>query len=168
MKLSNCEEGTLVKILPSNDSNTNSYSDGVLRLSSISSSKEMDEYVVLQSQMYNKIFKRKKINADDNHKRLSVVKIVCNGKSIHRAFRSETAKDFIKDYVALSTNSIYLLSQQKELPIGSKVYLSKGCWWMYYWDNPNAAVRMSFRIGIFGIIFTLIGINVINFCQYIF
>ena len=168
MKQSNCYEGTLVKILPSNGSNTNSYVDGVLRLSSISSSKEMDEYVVLQSQMYQEIFKGKKIDAGDNHKRLSVVKICCEGKSIHRAFRSESAKDFAKGYVALSTNSIYLLSKGKELPPGCKVYLNKGSWWKYYWDNPNAAVRMSFRIGIIGIIISLIGANLMSICHYIF
>ena len=168
MKQSNCKEGTLVKILPSNGSNTNSYDDGVLRLSSISSSKEMDEYVVLQSQMYQEIFKGKKIDAGDNHKRLSVVKICCEGKSIHRAFRSEFAKDFTKGYVGLSTNSIYQLSKGKELPPGTKVCLSKGCWWKYYWDNPNAAVRMSFRIGIIGIIISLIGANLMSICHYIF
>lgn len=127
----------------------------------------MDEYVVLQSNMYQKIFKKKKINADDNHKRLSVVKICCNGKSIHRAFRSESTKDFTQDFVGLSTNSIYLLSQEKELPTGSKVYLSKGSWWMYYWNNPNAAVMMSFRIGVIGIIITLIGVNLTHFLQLI-
>ena len=162
MKQRKYYEGTLVKLLPSNGSNTNTLADGVLRLYSISSSKEMDEYVVLQSQMYQEIYKGKKIDAGDDHKRLSVVKICCGGKTIHRAYRSESAKGFNKEYVALSTNSIYLLSQGKELPPGSKVCLSKGSKWKFYWDHPNAAVRMSFRIGIIGIVVSLIGINLTN------
>ena len=162
MKQRKYYEGTLVKLQPSNGSNTNTFADGVLRLCSISSSKEMDEYVVLQSQMYQEIFKGKKIDADDDHKRLSVVKICCGGKTIHRAYRSEPAKGFNKGHVALSTNSIYLLSQGKELPPGTKVCLSKGSKWIFYWDNPNAAVRMSFRIGTIGIVVSLIGINLTN------
>ena len=167
MKMCKCEEGTLVKILPANGSNTNSFDGKELRLSSISSSKEMDEYVLLESHMYKKIFKNHKIRSNNRKKRLSIVQICCNGKSIHRAFRSESTKGFSKGYVGLSTNSIYLLSQDEELPVGSKVYLRKGCWWMYYWNNPNAAVMMSFRIGIWGIIITLIGINMTNICRYI-
>jgi len=162
-----CQEGTLVKILPSNGSSTNSFDGNVLCISGISSSKEMDEYVVLESHMYQKIFKSKKIHADDDHKRLSVVKICCNGKSIHRAFYSVPAKDFTQEYVALSTKSIYMLSQDTSLSPGSKVYLSKGSIWMYYWNHPNAAVWMSFRMGILGILLTLIGINLTNICQYI-
>lgn len=53
-----CEEGTLVKILPSNGS-PNSFNGKELRLSSISSSKEMDEYVVMQSHMYKQIFRKR-------------------------------------------------------------------------------------------------------------
>ena len=167
MKKSKCEEGLLVKILPSNGSATNSFDGSTLRMSSISSPKEMDEYVVLQSKMYKEIFKNKKINADDDHKRLSVVKICYAGKSIHRAFYSASAEGFNQQYVGLSTNSIYLLSHEKELEVGSKVCLSKGSVWRFYWDNPNAAVRMAFRIGVIGIVITLIGVNLTNICTCI-
>ena len=143
MKMCKCEEGTLVKILPSNGSTINSFNGNELRLSSISSSKEMDEYVVLQSQMYQNIFKKKRIQSNNRQKRLSIVKICCNGKSIHRAFRSESTKDFTQGYVGLSTHSIYLLSQDKELSTGSKVYLSKGSWWMFYWNNPNGSMKSA-------------------------
>jgi len=36
---------------------------------------------------------------------------------------------------------------------------------MYYWNNPNSAVMMSFRIGVIGILITLIGVNLTNLCQ---
>ncbi len=157
MKLCKCTKGTLVKIVPSNGTDTNSFNNNTLSISSISSPKEMDEYVVLESHMYEKIFKGKKNQASDDHKRLSVVKICSNnGKSIHRAFYSISAKDFASGYVALTSNSIYLLSNGPEVPPGSEVYLSKGSKWVFYWNHPNAAVRMAFRIGVLGILFTIV------------
>lgn len=41
---------------------------------------------------------------------------------------AESTKDFNKGFVGLSTHSIYMLSQEKELPAGTKIYLSKGSW----------------------------------------
>ncbi len=157
MKQCKCKKGLLVKIAPSNGSNTNSFNNNTLSISSISSPKEMDEYVVLESHMYEEIFKGKKNQASNDHKRLSVVKICSNnGKSIHRAFYSVPAKDFTGKYVALTSNSIYLLSDGPELSLGSELYLSKGSKWVFYWNHPNAAVRMSFRIGVLGILITIV------------
>ena len=102
--------------------------------------------------MYEKIFGKKKIKSSNSKKRLSIVKISYEGKSIHRAFLAVSAKDFDKDYVALTPNSIYELSSDTAIVPLSKLTVSKGCVWKYYWNNPNAAVRMSFRIGIIGII----------------
>ena len=147
-----CESGKLVKILPANGSTSNIFTVDTLRLSNISSPKELDEYVILQSSMYKKIFREKKINVSKSKKRLSVVKICYEGRSIHRAYLSVSAKDFDSDYVALTPNSIYELSSEKNIMPLSKVTVCKGCVWKYYWNNPNAAVRMSFRIGIIGII----------------
>lgn len=151
-----CKPGELVIILPTNGSNSNIFEEGVLRLCNISSPKELDEYVILQSSMYEKIFGEKKVNASKSNKRLSIVKICYEGESIHRAYLSASAKDFDKDYVALTPNSIYELSNGKAIIPLSKVTICKGCVWMYYWNNPNAAVRMSFRIGMIGIMLTLL------------
>ena len=167
MKMCKCKEGSLVKILPSKGSTSNSFDGNTLSLSSISSATEMDEYVVLESHLYQDIFKKKKIDADNNHKLLSIVKICCDGKTIHRAYRSLPVENFTKQYVALSPNSIYLLSTGATLQPNSKVYLSKGCMWKFYWEHPNGAVRMSFRIGVIGIVSTLIGVNLTNICDCI-
>ena len=147
-----CKAGELVKILPANGSTSNHLDVDTLRICNISSPKELDEYVVFQSSMYGKIFGEKKIKASNSKKRLSIVKICYEGRSIHRAYLSASAKDFDKDYVALTPNSIYELSSEKAIVPLSKVTVCKGCVWKFYWNNPNAAVRMSFRIGIIGII----------------
>ena len=148
-------EANLVKILPDSKSVSNYLDKDTVRVANIVSSKEYDEYVVLHSTMYEAIFGEKKAKAKRSKKLLSVVRICYEGKSIHRAYRSVSAKDFGKDYVSLTPNSIYELCQNSSEP-PKKVSISKGCRWMYYWHNPVAAVRMSFRIGIIGILFTII------------
>lgn len=150
-----CKEANLLKILPDSKSFSNYLDQDTLRIANIGSSKEFDEYVVLHSSMYEAIFGEKKAKAKRSKKLLSVVRICCEGKTIHRVYRSLPAKDFGKDFVALTPNSIYELCQNSsEAP--KKVSVSKGCWWMYYWHNPVAAVRMSFRVGIASILFTLV------------
>jgi len=150
-----CKEANLLKILPDSKSASNYLDKDTLRIANIGSSKEYDEYVVLHSSMYETIFGVRKATAKRSKKQLSVVKICSEGKSIHRAYRSLPAKDFGKDYVALTPNSIYeLCHDSSKTP--TKVSVSEGCRWMYYWHNPVAAVRMSFRIGIIGILFTII------------
>ena len=145
----------MVKILPDSKSVSNYLDKDTLRVANIVSSKEYDEYVVLHSSMYKAIFGEKKAEARRAKKQLSVVKICYEGRSIHRAYRSIPAEDFGKDYVGLTPNSIYELCQNSSEP-PKKVSISKGCRWMYYWHNPVAAVRMSFRIGIIGILFTVV------------
>jgi hypothetical protein len=154
--LGKCSNGKLVKILPAGNSNQNSFENDILRLTGISSPRELDEYVVLESHMYKEIFGKTKINAKRSRKRLSVVRICYEGRSIHRAFLSAPAKGFEKEHVALTLSSIYELSQGKQIPMLAKVTLGRGCRWKYYLYHPNAAVRMSFRIGIIGIAVTIL------------
>lgn len=148
--------GKLVKVLPENNSNSNVFDVDTLRITSISSSRELDQYVVLESHMYQEIFGKKKIASNASKKRLSVVKISYNGSSIYRAYLSAPVVGFKKDYVALTPNSIYELSQEEKINLLDNVTLTKGSWWKYYWNSPNAAERMSFRIGICGILVTIL------------
>ena len=167
--LCKCSRGKLVKILPAGNSDSNTFDADTLRLTGISSPRELDEYVVLESHMYKDIFGESKISAKRSRKRLSIVKICYNGKTIHRAYLSTPAKGFGKNHVALTPNSIYELSQGESIPLQTDVTLGRGCWWKYYWSNPNAAVRMSFRVGVIGIITTiLLSYNAIgNLIEYL-
>lgn len=154
-----CTKAKLIKILPAGSASSNSLKDDVLRLTGISSPRELDDYVVLESHMYKEIFGEKKITAKGSHKRLSVVKICYDGQSIHRAYLSCSTEGFGKDFVALTPNSIYELSKNAAIPLGTEVTLSRGCRLLFYFYHPNAAVRMSFRIGILGIIATIVFSN---------
>ena len=151
-------QGKLIKVLPGSSLSSNCFTNDTLKLVNISSSKELDEYVVLESHMYARIFGKKKITAKDSRKRLSVVKIDYNGKAIHRAYMSVPATDFKKEFVGLTTNSIYLLSGSdgNTVSLLSNVTLSKGNKLIYFWTHPNAAVRMALKIGVWGIACTIV------------
>ena len=148
----NYSEGKLLKILPASGASANHLDTDALRLVNISSPRELDEYVILQSSLYEAIFGKKKIKTSNSKKRLSIVKICHEGKCIHRAYLSVSANGFDKNYVALTPNSIYELSKDNVIEALSNVCISKGSRWTFYWNNPVSAVRMSFRIGVIGII----------------
>ena len=156
----------LIPILSAGSEGCSRIDKGVLLIQGITSPRELNEYVILESSMYRTLFGEKKIASSRSRKRLSIVKITYNGRSIHRAYRSIPARDFTKDHVGLTPDSIYELSDGKVIPAFSEVTLSKGCWWNFYWEHPNAAVRISFIVGVIGIaisiLLSLIGC-IINF-----
>lgn len=146
----------VLKILPAFTTNKSMVNNDALRLANISTPKELDEYVVLHSSMYEKIFKRKKMDASRSKKQLSVVKVCYEGKSIHRAYLYVPASNFNSNYIALTPNSINELICGKEIDSLGAFVVCRGCRWIYYWHHPNAAVRMSFRIGLFGIFIAIL------------
>lgn len=148
-------EVSLFMILPSG-ANSKPSNNKILRVPNISSPKELDEYVLMYSGMYEAIFCKKMKNSNKSQKRLSIVKIKCGDNSIHRAFRSSPITGLNDGYAALTPNSISLLTAKDENQKPTTAIVSKGCWWKYYWNHPNAAVRMSFRIGVIGIAVTII------------
>lgn len=148
-------EVAILKILPSG-TKPHPSSNNVLRVPNISSPKELDEYVLMYSGMYEKIFHKKMKNSNKGRKRLSIVKIKCGSNSIHRAFMSSPISGLKDGFAALTPNSVYLLTAKDENQKPTTAIVSKGCWWIYYWNHPNAAVRMSFRVGIIGIAITII------------
>lgn len=150
------EKGKLLKILPANGAGKNIADNDCLRLINISTPKELDEYVLLHSSIYEKIFDIKKKDTSRSNKQLSIVKVCFNGKCVHRAYLYVPATNFNGNCVALTPNSINELSCEKELVPSGEVVVSKGCRWMFYWYHPNAAVRMSFRIGLLGIFIAIL------------
>lgn len=146
----------LIPILSAGNEGCSRIDEDVLLIQGILSPQELNEYVILESSMYRVLFGEKKIASSRSRKRLSIVKISYEGRSIHRAYRSISARDFTKDYVGLTPASIYELSDGNVIPALSKVTLSKGCWWNFYWEHPNAAVRISFIMGVIGITISIL------------
>lgn len=156
------KELELLKILPAKGENCgNELREKCLFLDNISSMGEMDEFAVLQSSLYKKIFDKELKSSSRWRKLLSVVKVTYtdgNGKktSIHRAFRSESCQGFDGSYVALSPHSIRLLSTDGEVKAGAKVTVDKGCWLTFYLFHPDRAVLVSTWFGVIGLCFSLI------------
>ena len=158
-------EVELRKILPSGG-NDNTANNTILRVPNILSPKELDEYVLMYSKMYKKIFHKEKKDSNKGRIRLSIVKIQCGKNTIHRAFMYSPINGLDDDIAALTPNSISLLTSKSGKQMPKEVIVSKGCWWNYYWYHPNAAVRMSFRVGVIGIAIT-ITLTFKNECLYL-
>ena len=119
----------LIPILSADKPGSNRIDEDVLLIQSITSPRELNEYVILESSMYRTLFGKKKIASNRSRKRLSIVRISYDGRSIHRAYRSIPARNFTKDYVGLTPDSISELSDGTGIPALSEVTLGKGCWW---------------------------------------
>lgn len=154
---------TLVKILPEKQNKSSELKNNILRMDNISSSGEMNEFVVLYSGSYENIFKRKLKDSGTFRKLLSVVKITYRDeegekRSIHRAFRAESANGLDHNCACLSPQSIALLSKDGSAKEGDSVFLSKGNLLKFFFFHPNRAVLSATWIGAIGIAFSLIGI----------
>ncbi len=84
MKKATCNNypGELITILPARTTPSKTFEEDVLRFPYILSPRELDEYVVLESSMYQKLFGRTKISSSKSKKRLSIVKVSYDGQSI--------------------------------------------------------------------------------------
>lgn len=149
----------IIKILPDTTAAKNTCTGGVLRLIGISNPSDVDGEVLMHSSCYKEIFGVRKKNTGNSKKRLSIVKITANGKSIYRAYRSVSAVDFVNDCVGLSPNSILLLNDKNgNDPI--QVELSKGHCFPYYWYHPDKAIRLSVKLGGISLLLGVISIAV--------
>lgn len=157
----------LLRIIKSPDVKNHCRPDkGDIQVGSVDYITEMDDCIVMESSAYAQIFGKPRQRDCDCRKRLAVVKVSCNGKSIHRAFRAEPAQGFTNNYVALTSNSIRLLSD-RDFDLAGKdkdlvVDISKGSSFLYYWNHPFHATRISMRLGfpslIIGIVSLILGL----------
>lgn len=97
------------------------------------------------SDSYRVIFGQTKKRSNQQRQRLSVVKIKCGKRKIYRSFQARSITSLNKDSIGLSPNACQELGIE---PNGEKVSVRKGCSWGYFWNHPNSATRVSFRIGL--------------------
>lgn len=128
---------------------------------------EYDDKVIVHGDLYKdeNLFKHPRYSSytTDSNKLLSVIKISTpNGKSIYRAYLGKKGvKGFYKNMVALSPNSIRLLTEKdgKEDPKTiDSVIISRGSKFMYFWNHPYHATRISMRLGVWSIVLAVSGI----------
>ena len=131
--------------------------DDKMFLKDVSTISEADGDAVFQSNAYFDIFgfTRKRSNTDK--KRLSIVKISANGESIHRAFKSEAVDGIKKDMVGLTPSSIRLLIG-KDGKNPTEVEVEKGRMFPFYWEHPDKAIRISFKLGLLSLMLGLTSI----------
>ena len=139
----------VASILPLNASGSSYLNGDNLYLNDISRVSDADEDVVLYSNVYEEIFGITRKLEKDTNKRLAIVKISANGKSIHRAFRSVAG--MTNDYAGLTANSLRLLNDS----MGNdpkEVELSPGSRLPFYWYHPDKAIRISIKLGLLSVI----------------
>ena len=105
---------TVVRVIYNKDDETSFDKEkNVIKLQGFRSPTEFDAEIGLHSSVFKKIFHKRKSEAADDMKRLSIVKVTYNGKSIYRNFRGVQSKDYKADFAVLSQQSISLLSSGK-------------------------------------------------------
>lgn len=120
-----------------------------------------DDKVVLNGDIFKDLFDVPRYKARKSLKLLAIIKITNeNGESIHRAFFGKKGIDNLnRNQAGLSHNSIRLLNGDGENPDWiDNVTLSRGSLFLYFWDHPFHATRISMRVGLIGIILSLISI----------
>lgn len=120
---------------------------------------DIDSKVLIHSQDYVRIFGAKKRDLPTYRKRLCIVKITSRtGCSIYRECVAHPLNT--ERCAAVSKRSLALLDLEYEnKPL---VDITKGNPWLFYWNHPIHATRISVRLGVVGIgvsiIVTLISI----------
>lgn len=149
-----------------------------LRLKDIAHASELDKFVVLWSTPFQEVINEKK-ETTNLHKKIfgkfkkeykrtvSLVKIKSsNGKTIYREFQGRATSDFTKDMVALTPNSMKLLSHiddKDKMSPPNWLELSPANWidWIFYYLNhPDKAIMLSVRMGLFSITLSVISLIV--------
>lgn len=145
------------------------YKDGKLYLDSVDNYQEI---VVVHNKSFEKIFGvpkyqyfQRKCNFS---RRLPVVKISYKDRSIYRRIELLSVYKFTGECAALTNKSLGELSRIEKKENGeirmdrpddkSKVMITRGCWFLYYWLHPNSATRISFRVGLPSLVISIISL----------
>ena len=106
---------------------------------------------------YQDIFGKTKKSSNQRRQRLSVVRIKYGKRVIYRSFQARSITGLDKNSIGLSPNACQELGIE---PNGEKVTVRKGCLGGYFWEHPNSATRVSFRIGSLSLLVGLISLIV--------
>ncbi len=123
-----------------------------------------EDSVYMNSHSYNSVFGENRRDSSRRMKRLSVVKISPKegGHPIYRKYvRNPYFKSLEDNQVALNPASIREMcseGQRNSDLVGGDVVVSKGSCFMYYWNHPFHATRISMRLGVASILLALISI----------
>lgn len=101
-------------------------------------------------------------------RRCPVVKISYGNRTIYRRVELLSVSGFKQHYAGLTNKSLGELSQiiydnkgnnKSDKPKkGSRITIKPGSTLLYYWQHPNSATRMSFRIGLPSLIISIVSL----------
>ena len=128
--------------------------DDVLQLQPGELPRDYDDVAFLNNRTYSEIFGEKRANSSKEKQLLSVVKIKYGCRSIHRAYRCSA--NMTKNTVALTQNSQRLLFGS--LTNADYVTISKGSKFIYFWNHPFHATRISMRLGVYSVALAIVSI----------
>lgn len=126
--------------------------------------KSQEDSVYMSSKSYNSVFGNTRRDSSRRMKRLSVVKITPKdgGYPIYRKYVCNPYfKSLKENQVALNPASIREMcgeGKSNSNLVGGEVVVSKGSCFMYYWNHPFHATRISMRLGVASILLALISI----------
>lgn len=123
-----------------------------------------EDSVYMSSKSYNSVFGENRRDASRRMKRLSVVKITPENGS-YPTYRKYVCNPYFQsleeNQIALNPASIREMcgeGMRNADLVGKNVVVSKGCCFMYYWNHPFHATRISMRLGVASILLALISI----------
>lgn len=121
--------------------------------------------IILAPKDFKDIFGIEKSKAPICIKRLPVVKITFNGKTIYRRYYGSGPLSGTEK-AALNYSSLYeFVDDNLDEIKGKTVQISKGCRLPYYWNHPFHATRISFRLGLISVVFASASLLLSLFCS---
>ena len=155
---------TIIPFASSNDGRTK-LSDSQDKLFLGDSIPNNIDAIILAFKDFKDIFKVDKPKAPMCIKRLPVVKITFNNKSIYRRYYGSSSLSGTEK-AALNYSSLYELVDDSLAEIkGQTVQISKGRRFPYYWNHPFHATRVSFRLGLISISIAVVSLLLSLFCN---
>ena len=122
------------------------------------------DVVWLNSKQYSALFEKTR-SVDHKNKLLAIVRLVYKNRVIRRRYKCNQSLCLNNKQIGLTSESVRILFDDMPDISKEEINVSKGSIWdvfMYYWDHPFHATRISFKVGILsmilGIVSLIIGI----------
>lgn len=123
-----------------------------------------EDSVYMSTGAYKEVFGKSRKDSCRSRKRLSVVRIYSKetGKSIHRKYVYNADFSGLNDnMLALNPASIRELCgsgfENADI-VGKDLCVTKGCRFMYYWNHPYHATRISMKLGVLSVLLAVVSI----------
>ena len=149
-----------VKVVHHSTSGVSHVHSNTIHVASRSYLDSHQDVVWFYSHQYKKIFKKVR-SQDQSNKLLAIVRISYNGRRIRRRYLCDLQNVPLKnDDLGLTSESARILFDNR--PASSdQVTVTKGNLFdivLFYWNHPNHADRMSFKIGFSALIISCISL----------